>query len=195
MGDCMKKVYTVCITLLLLIIVTSAENLSDFFDPNNDVALAKESEEFCASTGSTKATSEMIIKKVNEAIKILETKGVEGYKELKGKDSKFLFAGTYLWINDYDGVMLMHPIKPGLVTKPLLNLKDSNGKLLFLEMVTKVKSNNEGWVSYMWPKPGEKARSLKVSFVKKAVINGKPVVVGCGTYDLSEAEVKALTKE
>lgn len=193
----MKFSLTACITTLFLCSFSFAAEmkLEDFFDPNNSAELAKESEAFCASTATTKATAALIEKKVDEAIALLSEKGVDAYKEFKGKDSKFLFAGTYLWINDYDAVMLFHPIKPGLVTKPLLNLKDSDGKLFFLEMVSVVKEKGQGWVSYMWPKPGEKVRSLKVSFVKKAVINGKPVVVGCGTYDLSAEEVAKLTAQ
>lgn len=162
-------------------------------DPNNTPELAKESETYCASTAGTKATQEMIEKKVDDVIALLKAKGTDAYKEMKGKDSKYLFAGTYITIQDYDGICYFHPIKSGIVGKNLLGLKDSNGKLFFLEMTTIAKEKGSGWVSYTWPKPGEKTRSVKASYVKKGTVNGVPVVVGCGTYDLSDAEVKALT--
>jgi len=155
-------------------------------------ALAKESEAKCVETASTKATPKLIKTKVAAAVALLNKEGKAAYAKFKGKGSEFLFAGTYIWINDYDGVMLMHPIKPAMVGKALLGLKDGNGKRFFVDMVDVVKNKGEGWVDYTWPKPGEKERSLKVSYVKKATVDGTPVVVGCGTYDLADAEVQKL---
>jgi signal transduction histidine kinase len=157
-----------------------------------DSRLAKESESYCASTAETKATPEMIVEKVDEAIALLEKDGAKAYRKLQGKGSPFLFAGTYIWINDLDGHFLMHPLKPGLVGRNLLALKDGNGKRFLAAMIQKVKTDGEGWVDYTWPRPGEKKRSLKVSFVKKAVLEGEEVLVGCGTYDLSEEQVQEL---
>jgi len=159
-----------------------------------DEALAKESETYCASTAQTKATPDLIKKKVNEAVKLLEEKCHAAYSSFHGKGSPFLFAGTYIWLNDLNGIMLLHPIKPGLVGKELLGLKDGNGKRFFLDLITVAKEKGEGWISYTWPKPGEKTRSLKVSFAKLAVIENDSIMVGCGTYDLTEEEVEALTK-
>jgi len=40
-----------------------------------------------------------------------------------------------------------------------------------------------GWVDYMWPKPGEKSPSKKVSYVKGAKMpTGEVVIVGAGIY-------------
>ncbi len=186
----LKSIATICVCFVGL---TVAEGTVKGLDPNSTAELAKESEVYCATTTGTKATSELIEKKVDEAIALLKSKGVEAYKEMKGKDSKFLFAGTYIFVQDFDGVSLFHPIKSGVVGKELLNLKDSNGKLFFLEMTTIAREKGEGWVSYTWPRPGEKTRSIKASYIKKGIIDGKPVAVGCGTYDLSDAQVKALT--
>ena len=72
----------------------------------------------------------------------------------------------YFWINDADALMLMHPIKPELDGKNLINLKDPTGKLFFSEMASKVKSNGSGFVHYMWPKPGNETPVQKVSYVQ-----------------------------
>jgi len=159
----------------------------------DDIALAKESEAYCASTASEKPTPEIIIKKVDEACAILEKEGKKAFSKFHGKNSPFLFNGTYIWINDIQGKMLMHPIKPGLVGKDLIGLKDGNGKRFFVVMINVVKEKGAGWVDYTWPKPGEKERSLKVSYVKKAAVDGEDVVVGCGVYDLDEQIVADLT--
>ena len=60
----------------------------------------------------------------------------------------------YMWINDMQPAMVMHPIKPELNGKDLSQNKDPNGKHLFVEFVNTVKASKEGFVDYYWPKPG-----------------------------------------
>ena len=72
----------------------------------------------------------------------------------------------YFWINDLDGVMLMHPIKPSMNSTNVSGLKDPTGKLFFAEFVRLVKSNGSGYVDYYWPKAGAEAPVAKISYVK-----------------------------
>ena len=86
----------------------------------------------------------------------------------------------YFWINDTESVMIIHPIKPELNGKNLVEYKDKGGKQIFKEFATVAKANGEGFVDYVWPKPGFEAPQLKVSFVKLF----KPYnwVIGTGEY-------------
>ena len=59
----------------------------------------------------------------------------------------------YFWINDLHPNMIMHPFKPELDGKDISDLKDPNGKRIFQEMVNLVKTDNNGFIEYMWPKP------------------------------------------
>lgn len=86
--------------------------------------------------------------------------------------------------------MQMHPVKPKMETRPLLGLKDANGKAFFVDMNT-VAAAGGGWVDYLWPKPGEKEPSLKVSYVVQAKHGGEVFIVGCGVYDLTMEQIKA----
>lgn len=92
----------------------------------------------------------------------------------------------YFWVNDLDGMMLMHPIATQLVDTNVIGLEDPDGKLFFKEMVDKVKSDSQGVVRYQWPKPGKEEPQPKISFVK----GFKPWnwVIGTGVYvdDLQE---------
>ena len=100
-------------------------------------------------------------------------------------------AGDYFWINDMDAVMVMHPIKPALNGKNLMDFKDPNGVPLFKEMVDKVKANEVGVVEYHWPKPGFEKPVAKISYV----MGFKPWgwVIGSGVYlDDVEAAFKEL---
>ena len=155
--------------------------------------LAVETEAYCASTASTKATPKMIMEKVDAAVVLLAKEGKNAFPKFKGKGSFYIFAGTYIWVNDMNGKMANHPIKPGMEGQDLLGLKDSNGKRFFVDMVAMAKEKGSGWVDYLWPKPGSTERSLKVSYVKKALCDGDTVVVGCGVYDMTLDEIEKAT--
>lgn len=152
--------------------------------------LAKESEAQCAATAVQKPTPQQIVQKVAEAVALLEKEGEAAFPKFKGKDSVFIFGGTYIWVHDQaDCKMLMHPVKPKMVGKEYVGLKDKNGKAFFVEM-NNIAATGGGWVDYFWPKPGEKEPSLKVSYVKPAKVGTRTLVVGCGVYDLTLEQVK-----
>jgi hypothetical protein len=181
--------------MLSLCLTSSALLAAD--EPADDPvkeALAKETEEACAASAKDKPTPEMIIKKTEEACKLLEAEGKAAFPKFKGKDSQYIFAGTYIWIHDMEGVMQMHPVKYKMEGKRLIGLKDVNGKLFFTEMNKVAREKSAGWVDYMWPKPGEKDPSKKVSFVKLVKIDGVEMVAGCGVYDLPDDVVKKLVE-
>jgi cytochrome c len=158
--------------------------------------LADESAAYCKSTAQTKATPQMIIKKVKEACVLLEKEGSKAFARFQGKNSPFIFAGTYLIVNNFDGVMLMHTMNPAMNQKNHLELKDKSGKPFFADMINLCKEKGEGWIDYYWPKPGEKEPSLKVSYAHKAKCDGQDVVVWCGIYGTTMEEVKkALAKK
>ncbi len=156
--------------------------------------LAKESEEACVASESTKPTPQMIVDKVDKAAALLQKEGKAAFPKFKGKDSEFIFAGTYIWVHDMAGVMRMHPVKYKMEGRNYIDLKDSNGKLFFTEMNEVAKTKGAGWVEYMWPKPGEKTPSQKVSYVKLVKVDGEDLVIGCGVYDMSPEEVQKLIK-
>jgi cytochrome c len=158
--------------------------------------LAEESAAFCKTTAQTKATPQMIVEKVKEACALIEKEGAKAFPKFQGKDSKFIFAGTYLIVNNFDGVMLMHTMMPAMNQKNHLELKDKNGKTFFADMIKLCREKGEGWLDYYWPKAGEKEPSLKVSYAHKAKCDGKDVVVWCGIYGTTLDEInKALTKK
>jgi methyl-accepting chemotaxis protein len=86
----------------------------------------------------------------------------------------------YFWINDLNDTMVMHPIKPELEGKKLDQIKDKNGKFLFVEFNRVVKAQGAGFVDYLWPKPGAEEGVPKISFVKGFEPWGW--VIGSGIY-------------
>ena len=86
----------------------------------------------------------------------------------------------YVWINDMQVVMVMHPIRPELNGKNLSLNKDPNGKPLFTEFVRTVEASGAGFVPYLWPKPGSETPVEKTSYVKGFAPWGW--VIGSGVY-------------
>jgi len=86
----------------------------------------------------------------------------------------------YFWINDMQAVVIEHPIKPSLNNKNLAEFKDKNGKKIFTEFVKVAEKDSEGFVDYVWPKPGFEKPQPKISYVKLF----KPFnwVIGTGEY-------------
>ena len=86
----------------------------------------------------------------------------------------------YFWINDLDAVIVMHPIKPQLNGKNLYEYKDKGGKQIFKEFAAVAGANGDGFVDYVWPKPGFEKPQPKVSYVKLFEPFGW--VIGTGEY-------------
>jgi len=74
------------------------------------------------------------------------------FKELQNKDGKFVWKDTYVFVMDFYGTHLTHPLRPELVGKNVMGFKDSNGKLVVKEFIEVAKTKGEGWVEYMYPK-------------------------------------------
>ncbi len=91
------------------------------------------------------------------------------------------YSGTeYFWLNDMEQRMLMHPSSPQLEGKDMSDNKDPTGKFLFKEFVNTVKKDGQGFVEYMWPKPGNTQPVEKVSYVKGFAPWGW--IIGSGVY-------------
>ena len=87
---------------------------------------------------------------------------------------------NYFWINDMRHFMVMHPLKPELDGKEMSQVQDPAGKRLFVAFVERVQQSGEGFVEYLWPKPGESKPLPKLSFVKGFQPWGW--VIGSGIY-------------
>jgi len=100
----------------------------------------------------------------------------------------------YFWINDTKAVIVMHPIKPKLDGKNMYNYKDKGGKQIFKEFADVARVNGDGFVDYVWPKPGFDKPQKKVSYVK--LFKEFNWVIGTGAYvsDISQKmKSEALT--
>jgi cytochrome c len=127
--------------------------------------------------------AKQIVALVDSAAALIETKGKNAFPEFKKKDSKWYTGKTYVFVDDYNGTVLVNPPSPEIEGKNLLDMKDAKGKTLVREFINVAKTKGSGWVDYWWPKPGEDKLSRKLSYIKNAKMpDGKMVVVGAGIY-------------
>ena len=137
---------------------------------------------FAAQVWAEDATKEEVIAKTEAAGKLVQEKGVEMASQTIGdKEGPFVWKDTYVFLMDLDGKMIAHPIKPELTQRDtLLEVKDTDGKPLFVEFVELAGTKGSGWVDYKWPKPGEENPSAKSTYIYR--VEGTPYFVGAGIY-------------
>ena len=123
-----------------------------------------------------------IVALVDQAAKLLEQKGKDAFPELR-KDKKWNHGDVYIFIDRFDGVILLIPPTPEREGKNHIDWQDSKGKKVVREIIEIAKTKGSGWVDYYWPKPGAQKESKKISYIKKAKLpTGEEVAVGSGIY-------------
>jgi len=147
---------------------------------------------FTANGFSEPLTPELVKSKAIAAAKLIEAEGEAAFAKIKDPNGEFIFAEGqgYIWIQDLNAVVLMHPIKPSLDGKDMSGFADKDGTLLFLNFSDICAEHGAGWVPYVWPKPGQEGTSPKISYVVLAKHGGKDYVAGCGMYDITPADIK-----
>jgi len=104
--------------------------------------------------------------------------------EIAKPDGKFVWKDSYVFAMNLKGKMLAHPMMPGLMKMDsLLGASDKNPsepKMLFAEFVVMAGTKGEGWVEYMWPKPGESKPSKKETYIYR--VPDSSIFVGAGIY-------------
>lgn len=129
------------------------------------------------------ATKQECEAKCKEAAELIQKLGLEGAKaQLADPKGPFVWKDTYVFVLDTENsTNLIHPVTPSLVGKPLAGIKDVNGKMFFAEFINVAKTAGQGWVDYMWPKPGEQTPSPKKSFVYR--VPGQNIATVAGIYE------------
>ena len=147
---------------------------------------------FAAVSHGESLSPQLCKQKAKAAARLLKAEGDAALAKIKDPSGEFRFADGkgYVWIHNLDGEMVMHPIKPALDGRGLLDMRDVNGVYLFVAMNELVEDNGEGWVPYAWPKPGEEKSSPKVSYVVLVKNGDKNYVAGSGMYDVTAADIK-----
>jgi signal transduction histidine kinase len=98
---------------------------------------------------------------------------------------------AYVWINDVNGKMLLHPAMPEREGLDHRDYLDPTGKPIFAEFIANAQAHpvDGAFVSYRWPKPGTETSVAKLAFVR--VYQPWGWVLGSGVYlDRLEAALR-----
>lgn len=128
------------------------------------------------------ATKDECVQKAQEAAAIINARGVEeAVKMIGDPKGPFVWKDSYVFLMDLKGKMLAHPMQPELtLNEHVLLHTDATDKAIFVHFVNIAKGQGQGWVDYMWPKPGKSSPSKKTTYIYK--VPSKDLLVGAGVY-------------
>ena len=129
-----------------------------------------------------KATTEECVVKTHEAAAMINARGLaESIKLIGDPKGPFVWKDSYVFLMDLNGKMLAHPMQPELTRNEHVLLEtDATDKAIFVHFVNIARNPGQGWVDYMWPKPGKKSPSKKVTYIYR--VPSKDLLVGAGVY-------------
>ena len=136
-----------------------------------------------------------VVDAVKDAVGQIEKNGEAAFRLFHDPTGPFVAKDAYVFVIDKNGVDLVNPAFPNLEGRNILDVKDTQGKQLIREMLKLVDTTGSGWVDYMWPKPGESVSTQKSTYVSKAKLGDKWVLVGCGVYLADAPKTISKTKQ
>jgi signal transduction histidine kinase len=127
-----------------------------------------------------KGSADEAVAMVKRAVALIKSDGKEKAFAAIADPANTAFhdRDLYIYVYDLNGVALAHGNNPKMVGKPLIGLKDNEGKSMIKEMVETAKSKGKGWVDFKWPNPVTKAVESKSGYVERI----DDMLVGSGIY-------------
>lgn len=117
---------------------------------------------------------------------VSETGAAAACDEFRVAGSRWFHDDVYVFINDTEGHSLCHPAKPSLEGRTVLDLRDPHGRAIVQSFIREVEEDGEGWVHYLWPRPGAGTNfNWKTTYLRRAALpNGGEAIVGSGLYQM-----------
>jgi signal transduction histidine kinase len=76
------------------------------------------------------------------------------------------------------GHAIVDPAFPTQSGRDLSQFEDAVGRRPVQQILEKLRTGNEAWVQYLWPKPGSSLPSRKLVYVRKARAGDETFIVG-----------------
>ncbi len=124
------------------------------------------------------ATAEEAEAIVSKAVKAIKADKVAAFKEIDGKDKKWVSKDLYPVVYGMDGKCLSHGQNPKQVGKDLIDLADADGKEFVKERVQLASSKGKFWQDYKFTDPVTKKVLPKAAYCEKT----SDMIVCAGIY-------------
>ncbi|MYM65660.1 histidine kinase [Pseudoduganella sp. FT55W] len=133
-----------------------------------------------AALAADKGSADEAVAMVKRAVAMVKSDGKEKTFAAIADPANTSFhdRDLYIYVYDLNGVALAHGNNPKMVGKPLIGLKDNEGKAMIKEMVDTAKNKGKGWVDFKWPNPVTKAVESKSGYVERV----DDFLIGSGIY-------------
>ncbi len=141
---------------------------------------------------ASEITPQKVVEHTRKAARLIEKMGEAAFPLLSDPDGEYVDGDLYVFTYNMDGTIVQH-LRPALVGKNMLNIKDKAGKCLACDFVRIAKEEGEGWSQYWWPKPSTGELAVKVSYIVK--VQGRDYFAGVGVYDMTKAEAEAAMEQ
>ena len=130
---------------------------------------------------------EKVMKWVEKAMVFYKASGKDiALAEFSHPRGQFVKDQRYVFVLDFNGIMLAHGINEKYVGKNFLDLKDSDGKSFIREILETAKTKGSGWVEYKWYHPVTKEERPKTVYAEKI----DDIVICSGVYqDIVEVDL------
>jgi len=115
-----------------------------------------------------------------KAVALLADQGADAARPQFHALGEFRFGEIYVNVIDLNGAWVIYPPAPRNEGKSVLNVTDSDGKLLVKEIIKVAEDQGEGWVEYRWLNPASNRIEPKLTFVKR--VPGKNLIAYVGLY-------------
>jgi signal transduction histidine kinase len=111
-----------------------------------------------------------------KAAEFLKSAGPEkALAEFSAKEGPWHDRDLYVTVQDSKGIMVAHGTNPGLIGKPMLELRDVDGKAFNKEIQAIA---DQGWINFKWQNPITKAVEPKTMYEVRV----GDYIVGVGAY-------------
>ncbi len=124
---------------------------------------------------------------VQNAAALIQAKGTSAFNDFKSYGTKWYHGETFVFVLDKNGKMLCNP-DPSIEGTNVSNLIDVDGRPFIKQIINEaldIRKNNQGFVDYLWPRPGRIFPVWKTDFAMKVSDPyGNRYIVGSGAYEM-----------
>jgi methyl-accepting chemotaxis protein len=132
-----------------------------------------------------------VVKEEHAAAEKGEIPAAEAQKRAEARLADMRYGNNdYFFIIDMQNRMVMNPTATKLLGQDMSEMKDPNGKRLFIEINETVRRHGSGFVDYLWQKPGSEKPQPKLSYVAGFAPWGW--IIGTGVY-IDDLDAQAWT--
>lgn len=136
----------------------------------------------CSGMPNDRMERAFVVDMVQHAVGEVERMGLQAFAWLRDPAGPWMVKDSQVFVTDLDGVVLVETQFPMLEGMKLIDQPDAGGTPFYREMVRVVSEEGEGWVEYLWQRPGEGGIRRRSAYVQRARIGANRFLIGCGVY-------------